>query len=475
MKLYCCALIIYPNSPKFGKSCNCEASHTTDENLNVCKRHKNHTISDNLRIQTVYDDYIQKNKDEIDSYNNDLLSKNQGKIPLKNKEGYIIDFAIVSPEDFDIVMKFSWNKKPDGYAQGSINNKNIYLHQYILGKPKEDHVIDHKDGNKLNNARTNLRFATLKQNTQNKKKKERSTSKYLGVSWYKSSNKWHSQAHKANLGFFSDEVEAAERYDTYALLKYGEHAKTNNLVSYESVKDLDLEEILQNTERELPKHINMNKNRFEVGIRYKNKRFREIVKTLEEATSKLEEFKKEIQILKEKDKDEHFRKPIIRNRKNEAILMINNKNGESEEVPVPEDRWHELTLYKWSKTHNYYQALIHGKYVLLHRYLLNAKKGDIVDHINDNDNTVQNNTIENLRLNSFSGNSHNKIKRKNTTSKYIGVSYKKLRHKWEACINKNGKYYYIGHYSTEQEAALAYNEKAKELYGEFANLNVIED
>ena len=55
----------------------------------------------------------------------------------------------------------------------------------------------------------------------------------------------------------------------------------------------------------------------------------------------------------------------------------------------------------------------------------------------------------------------------------MGVSYKKHRNKWEAKIMKNKKPYYLGHYNTEKEAAIAYNSKATELYGEFANLNVL--
>lgn len=63
-----------------------------------------------------------------------------------------------------------------------------------------------------------------------------------------------------------------------------------------------------------------------------------------------------------------------------------------------------------------------------------------------------------------------------TSSKYKGVSYYKgnLTNPWTACINKDGKRNHLGYYATEEEAAKAYNEKAKELHGDSAKLNKIE-
>ena len=97
-------------------------------------------------------------------------------------------------------------------------------------------------------------------------------------------------------------------------------------------------------------------------------------------------------------------------------MIIKDKSGKViEEVPVSDDRWHELTQYTWSKTGDYYQAFVDGKNVRLNRYLTDAKKGEITDHINDGDDTVKNNTGENLRINDMSGNAHNKKKKE----KYI--------------------------------------------------------
>lgn len=63
-------------------------------------------------------------------------------------------------------------------------------------------------------------------------------------------------------------------------------------------------------------------------------------------------------------------------------------------------------------------------------------------------------------------------KRKNSKSKYFGVS--KSRNKWCARIEYNKKNLYLGSFFTEEDAALAYNKKAIELYGRLAKINVMQ-
>jgi hypothetical protein len=62
--------------------------------------------------------------------------------------------------------------------------------------------------------------------------------------------------------------------------------------------------------------------------------------------------------------------------------------------------------------------------------------------------------------------------RRAKSSKYKGVHYDSERKQWIASITgKTGKTVFVGRYKTEQEAALAYNAKAAELFGEYASLN----
>jgi hypothetical protein len=96
----------------------------------------------------------------------------------------------------------------------------------------------------------------------------------------------------------------------------------------------------------------------------------------------------------------------------------------------------------------------------------------LVDHI---DHDPKNNKDDNLRLSNSVNNNHNRTKKPNTSSNYLGVSYQKSRNKFRASIRKDGQTYNLGIFKDAKTAALSYNIKAKELYGEFANLNKFDD
>lgn len=108
--------------------------------------------------------------------------------------------------------------------------------------------------------------------------------------------------------------------------------------------------------------------------------------------------------------------------------------------------------------------------ILMHRLILGAKAGQVVDHINRNG---LDNQRHNLRLCTNAQNSFNSTKkRKNTTSTYKGVYNAGVGLKpWRAIIGHSYKRKHLGCFSTELEAALAYDEAAKELFGAFARLN----
>lgn len=110
----------------------------------------------------------------------------------------------------------------------------------------------------------------------------------------------------------------------------------------------------------------------------------------------------------------------------------------------------------------------HTSYIPLANEVLKDYSKQIYDHI---DRDKFNNKRDNLRPCTRQQNCFNTAKHKHSVSKYKGVTPRKDM--WRAQITKDYKKYHIGTYCTEEEAALAYNEKAKELFGEFANLNII--
>ena len=119
--------------------------------------------------------------------------------------------------------------------------------------------------------------------------------------------------------------------------------------------------------------------------------------------------------------------------------------------------------------YKYYGILVSGKRQYLHRVIMKCPTGFVVDHINGD---TTDNRRENLRICLNSSNSINSRKQSNgITSKYKGVSFYQRDQTWEVAVGKR----YIGRYKTEREAAQIYNLWAKATFGQFANLNVIED
>ena len=102
--------------------------------------------------------------------------------------------------------------------------------------------------------------------------------------------------------------------------------------------------------------------------------------------------------------------------------------------------------------------------LLMHRLIMNAKKGEQVDHINHN--TIDNRKSE-LRLCTQSQNQHNRGCNSKNSSGYKGVCWRKARQKWQAQIVLNGEKIYLGCFQTPEEAHSAYCKAAQELHGDF--------
>ncbi len=111
------------------------------------------------------------------------------------------------------------------------------------------------------------------------------------------------------------------------------------------------------------------------------------------------------------------------------------------------------------------------KILSLHREIANPAKGLLVDHRNGK---TLDSRGSNLRQATQAQNSHNCRKQKGCSSKYKGVCFRKKRRQrklWDSYITVEGKRMSLGCYSTEIEAAKAYDAAAKKYRGEFASLN----
>lgn len=136
----------------------------------------------------------------------------------------------VDDDDYDYLIQFSWSIGGGGYPRYTINKKSYYIHKIVVNCGALD-TVDHIDGNKLNNQKSNLRKCTKLENSRNRNLDKRNKSGYKGVNWDGRDEKWRASITvngKAKwLGLFADPIEAAMSYDLAARKYFGLFAKTN--------------------------------------------------------------------------------------------------------------------------------------------------------------------------------------------------------------------------------------------------------
>ena len=105
---------------------------------------------------------------------------------IKNEE---VSRAIVDTSDVELVKDYKWCRDKNGYVK---NSKQQYLHRIILNKYNQ--YIDHIDGNKLDNRRSNLRACSNANNLKNRVNlPSNNTSGIIRVRFRKDRNKWYAE------------------------------------------------------------------------------------------------------------------------------------------------------------------------------------------------------------------------------------------------------------------------------------------
>lgn len=133
-----------------------------------------------------------------------------------------------------------------------------------------------------------------------------------------------------------------------------------------------------------------------------------------------------------------------------------------------------LNSFKWQYRHGYASrcAVIDGDVnwnIQMHNQIMLPSDILVVDHINRD---PLDNRRMNLRIVSSVSNRYNS-RRKIGSSKYKGVFLVKRNNKWRSQIMKDKKKIHLGYFTTEDQAAIAYNASAKVLFGECAFLNEV--
>ena len=152
-------------------------------------------------------------------------------------------FAKIDPDFAEVALRYKWWVSHGPYKKGrrghfyaaarnSGESHTIKMHRLVINA-EPGQIVDHINGDTLDNRRCNLRIVTPQQNCQNSSAllPGRGTSDYKGVSWSKVSKKWvatifHSRK-QIYIGLFDNELDAALAYDAKAIEIHGEYAKTN--------------------------------------------------------------------------------------------------------------------------------------------------------------------------------------------------------------------------------------------------------
>ena len=112
----------------------------------------------------------------------------------------------------------------------------LVAHEFIENIDNKN-IVDHIDHDLSNNTTINLRWTSNSENQMNRSKQQNTSSKYKGVCFSVQHNKWLARimldGKRKHLGFFTNEKEAAAKYNEFALNLFGEHACLNEISSGE--------------------------------------------------------------------------------------------------------------------------------------------------------------------------------------------------------------------------------------------------
>lgn len=147
-------------------------------------------------------------------------------LPLTRNKTTLLDLDIYNT----VIKGTKWCCSAGNYAIRKYNNKTQYLHVFIMNPP-EGFVVDHINGNTLDNRLCNLRICTKIENSRNRKPNIIKKLKAKGVDMDKRTGKFRARI-RVNykhiyLGTFQKEEDAAKAYNEAAIKYHGTFSKTN--------------------------------------------------------------------------------------------------------------------------------------------------------------------------------------------------------------------------------------------------------
>lgn len=388
-------------------------------------------------------------------------------IPLHNRNRELIAEVLVDEDDFADLQQFKWCMT-DGYASTTFINKSgerivTRMHRYILKVVSPDWVVDHKNGNRLDNRKENLRKATPTENSRNRKKRVGTASRFFGVT--KSKRKWRALYAHRNLGNFDTEEAAAIAYNDAIDEADDQFSPKNNVdLSFRAPRSIPFKTL------DLPQGITLNRKnqkyeaRLTIGTKRVQKRGFSSISDAQAALKELQ-LQKERYIEMQKLQPKLLSQQIARDEDGVAIITCKGKNYKFD-VKVDDEDYLKFSNYACNQNqYGYPNVNIGGKVQGLHRAIMDAKPGTIVDHKNHN---VKDARKANLRFVTRSENAYNRSLKRG--KKFHNVFLHK-RGDYEVFVAKDRCCHYGGSFHLEEDAARAADTLALKLYGSFANLN----
>jgi len=334
--------------------------------------------------------------------------------------------AQIDDEDATLVLSRKWRLCRDHrnlYAATHIRMGDRYvsvsLHRFLLDRP-EGKQVDHINGDGLDCRRSNLRIASAAENARNRRPHAGSSVPYKGIG--RQNRRWFAaitfEGVRLHIGSYATPEEAARAYDAKAKELFGEFARLN--FSDESADG--------------------------------------------EADRSYAAFDRAMRA---------------------RTVPIRSANLPNAVAIVDAEDFDRVSAFRWNARRGrrtwYAQRQVRitgGKCrgIQLHRFILDAPTGKLVDHINGNGLDCRK---ANMRLADAGQNSRNRRSNEGSISRFKGVSVirrddGRIR-AWTAAITFERRQKWIGVFGTEDEAAVAYDKQARELFGEFARTNFPED
>ena len=393
--------------------------------------------------------------------------------------------------------------KSSGYLYISVNvdgkQKNIRAHRaaFLLTHGYLPEVVDHINNDKQDNRISNLREATRTENSYNQKGTftKRGIVKLSNGKFTASITK---HPHRYNLGNYATEAEAATAYNIGARQMHGEFATLNNINEVAGVT-IEPRKIGCGVGKRISKH-----DEIVAFIKKKTKLCYFTSNIFKRMPSNMMKYKSHAMRWNQRTKHKQmfvngrgFSYLGVALTKSDVIHAhqygkLPDKKSKTDRKKLDLSKASHIARFKKNRLdgigynpstgeftrggekikqtpckQGYTYINIGRMRLLAHKlaYLIvHDKYPDIVDHIN---NDRKDNRINNLRAATSQQNNSNKKPRKNSTSKYKGVSWDKESGKWRAACNRK----YLGQFNDEKEAARAYDKEAKKQHGEFAYLN----